>query len=98
MANVHALVRQRGPGINVRRIIVEIDQNVIALMEGEACGHEAQPIRGRTDKGDFPGFDVQQARSQFPRMTKQLIREHDLLVAQSATISVTLYGFSDAAR
>ena len=52
-ADFHALFGKRQPRIDVGRIIVVVNQHVVALAKIQANGDEAQCQRGRPDKRNF---------------------------------------------
>ena len=77
--HLHAALRQRHPWIHVRRIIVVVDEDVVALAPVQSTGHITQRIRGRPDKCDFVGLRVEQ-------MGRELAAAHDAGAGESVLL------------
>ena len=59
-ADLRALLREGHPWIDVRRIVVVVDEDVVTLAKGQSVGHEAEAERGRADECDFIRLRVQE--------------------------------------
>src|ERR1700722_5002386 len=74
---------QGHPWINIGRIIVVINEEVIAAAKLQTSGDEAEGQRGRADEGDFLRLALKELGAQPARFGDAL--EHEfLLVAQGA--------------
>ena len=80
-AHLDAFGGQRHPRINVRRIIVVVNEDVVAPAEFQAGGDEAQAQRGRADERDFVRLAVQQLRAEFARVV-EAVHHEGFLVAE----------------
>ena len=95
--DLHAFVGQSHPRINVGRIIIEIDEDVVALSPWQAAGDKAQAERGRPDERDFLRFRFEQAPGGFPKFLDARRGDDFLLVAKGALRGVIANRFGDAA-
>ena len=84
-AHFDALCRQRHPRINVRGIIVVVNEDVVAPAEFQPGGDEAQRERGWADERDFVRLAVQQLRAE-PARVVQPVHHKSLLVAERALL------------
>ena len=80
-ADFHAAFRQRHPRIDVRGIIVEINEDVLVLSPRQPGGDEAERERSRADEGDFVRQRVEQTGGERARMVHLLRRQQCFLVA-----------------
>ena len=87
-SHFHPLLCQRHPRIHVRRIIVEVDQDVIAAPQLQPAGQEAQRQRGRAHKGDFVSLTLQQLRGQLAALVQDRRIDELLLVAGGGFASI----------
>ncbi len=72
-AHLDARFRQRHPRIDVRWIVVVVNEDVVAPAEFQPGGDEAQRERGRADERDFVRLAVQQLRVVEPAQHENLL-------------------------
>ena len=61
----HPLPHQGHPGIDIGRIIFEVDEDVVAFPELHAAGNNAQPQGCRADERNFVRLAIEQPRPKF---------------------------------
>ena len=96
-ADFDALFRQGHPGINVGGVVVEIDENVVALAPGQTGGDKAQGERSGADQRDFLRFRLEEAGGQFAGVAEAGGRDGLLLVVERGARGVVAHGVGDAA-
>ena len=75
---------QSHPRINVRRIIIVINQDVFALAKIQAGGDEAQRQRRRPDERNFVRPAIQQLRREPPSVVQPVGNQEGFLIAGGA--------------
>ena len=96
--DLHAALRQRHPRVDVRREVVVVDDDVLALPEVQAAGDEAQAQRRRSDEGDFIRLRPEELRREIAGFTDEPAGNLLLLVAVRAGRRVGLDGLGHTAR
>ncbi len=96
-AHLDALGGQRHPRIDVRRIIVVVNQDVVAAPEFQPGGDEAQRERGRPDERDFVRLAVQQLRAELARVVEP-VQHEGFLIAERGLPGAIGDGVGHAAR
>ena len=96
-AHLDAAGGQRHPRIHVRRIIVVVNQDVVATPELQSGGDEAQCERGRPDQRDFVRLAVQQPCAELARVVEPVVHE-GFLVAERGLPRAIGDGVGHAAR
>ncbi len=94
----NAAIGKSHPRVNVRRIIVEVDDNIGALAPVEAAGDVAQGEGGRADERDFFGFCAEHLRGEGARFLDEALRHDCFLIGEGAVESVIAHSFGDASR
>ena len=69
-AHFHAAFRQRHPRIDIRRIIVVVNEDVVALAKIQSGGDKTQRQRRRPDERDFLRLAMEQLRREFARIVQ----------------------------
>ena len=96
-AHLHAAFRQRHPRINVRRIIVVINEDVVAFAKFQSGGDKTQRERSRPDERDFVRLAIQQLRAEFAPVVNA-VHDEGFLIAERAFIGAVVHRLRDAAR
>ena len=97
-ADLDALFRQRHPGIDIGGIVVEVDEDIVALAPGQPGGGHAQRQRRRPEKRDLLRLRPDQARRQFARLLEARKREGRILGALRALQGVIAHRLGHPAR
>ena len=97
-AHFHALVGQRHPRINIRRIIVVVNENVVAPAKIQPGGHKAQRERRRPDERDFFRLAVEQLRREFAPVVQSPGKNQRFLIVGRAALRAIGNGLCHAAR
>ena len=92
-ADFDALLRQRHPRINVGGIIVEINQNVVALAPRQAGGDVTQGQRSGADQGDFLRLRAQKPGGEFACAPDLTGGNGFLLIVQRGARRLVAHGF-----
>jgi hypothetical protein len=95
--DLHALFPPAASTHKRSRIIVLVDDNVVAFAKREAVGDEAQAKRSGADKGNLLRLRSKELRRECAGFAEQSLGDHSFLVIQIRRIDVALHGFRDAA-
>ena len=90
-----AALRESHPGIDVGRIVVEVDDDVVAAIQREACGNIGQCEGGGADEGDFVGLRADQAGDAFAGLRVEVGSDGEFLVVMGGLVGVPDNGVSD---
>ena len=82
------MLSQGHPRINIGRIIVEVDQDVIALAKSQAAGKKAQTQRGGANERHFFGLAIEQLCRQLTALAENHRIDKCFLVARSTLLGV----------
>ena len=96
--HLDALLGQRHPRIDVRRVIVEINEDVIAAPKFQAARDKAQSEGCGPDKGRFLRLAIQKFRHHLPAFGQNLRINETLLVVGRRFAHVIGHGIRGAAR
>src|SRR6266513_6388188 len=74
--NLNAALSQGHPWIDVRRIVVEVDEHTVSFAKVQPAGDETQPERCRPHKRDFLDLRAEQGRSKLPGFANLQFRQN----------------------
>ena len=94
----HPTLRQRHPGIHIGRIIVVIDEDVVALAKLESTRKETQRQGRWPNERDLVALTIQQLRRQFPAIFQRFGINQRLLIITGSGTSVIGYRLRHALR
>ncbi len=97
-AYLDAALGERHPRVNIRRIVVEVDQDIIAPAEVYAGGYVAQRQRGWADKSDLARAGPNQASHQFPALVDLKRGQKRFLIAKRGLLRVVTDGLAHPSR
>ena len=97
-ADLYTFFRQGQPRIDIGRIVIEIDEDIVIFFPRQTRGDEAKPQRGRTHKGNFIRLRIKQAGRQLASMPHLESGRQFLLIATRAKAGVLANRFRNATR
>ncbi len=97
-AHLHSLFGESHPGIDVGRIIILVNDDIVAFAQAKPAGHETQAQRGWPDKCNFVGLCLEQSRGRAARFAKAAFGKDFLLIVSCGPLDVFVHGGSDPSR
>jgi hypothetical protein len=82
--HLHPALGQGHPRVDVRRIVVVVDEDVVGLAEADAVGDEAETERGGAHETDLVGPGADELGGEQAGLLEQALGHRVLLVAQRA--------------
>jgi hypothetical protein len=95
--NLHSAISQGHPWVNVGRIIVEVNDNVVALFEWQSGGDETQAKGRGADEGDFFRERAKELSRERFRFAHESHKHEQLLILPSGELGVLDDGLGYAA-